>query len=339
MGDGVFKTSHHRHSGRVLPHHRTSYSGLALIMLLAGLAMSAISWPVFADPVSQSGNISIIGNVNGAPPSVAPSITTPATNTVTATSPLKVAGLCTTGLVVAIKRNGLNAGSAICSAIGTYELQVQLLPGRNDLIAQQFDTLNQGSPVSGTVTVTYQPPTPPVPMPQPVPTPAPQPGGRPPVVQSSPRPAPVPAAVMATVKYVYYGATPDVKFVMPITIDSGNPPFAINVDWGDGKSDVVSKPQPGELRLSHIYDKSGMYEVVVSISDKLGLTGYIQTVVVVNGQSLAGIVQASGENGDQLQGKILVAWPIYIVMATLLLGFWLGEHYERRLLGQGTRTA
>jgi hypothetical protein len=314
---------HHRHSGRVLPHHRTSYAGLTTLMLALGLILSAVGLSAgagtsLAGQQTQSGSLDISGIVSGPPPPKAPSIVNPPSNAHFKTRPIQVNGDCLTGLLVAVTRNGVNGGSTICQADGTFVLTLDLFDGRNDLVATQYDNLNQASPPSATTTVFFD-----------VFVPVTSPGG---VVKlqlvppngGSGAPTIAPNQLQIIVDARYQGVNAGDEFTLPIAISGGVPPLAVSVDWGDGSSSLYSQPQLGTLYAKHKYLQAGNYTVGIKTTDAKGNTSFIQTVVVVGGAS-----PAATTSTPPVGGRLLVAWPLYVALALLLLGFWLGERYDR----------
>ena len=324
MSATLFNTSHKKHTGKVMPHHRTSYPALALVLLLGGLFMASLSVSAYADTLSGAGAVAVTGTVNGPPPSVAPTISTPLQNFRSTEEIIKVAGLCTADLFVQIKRNNVNAGSVQCTSTGTYQLQIQLYPGNNDLVAQQFDTLGQSSPISGSLRVGYEAPVAVTPVVTATPISNTKPG-TPPAAKLVALPTPV----TITSSYLYQGAYTDNRFTLPASVAGGKPPYAVNINWGDGSQNVVNVPQVGPLKTGHMYSKDGVFSVIIEIADSTGASAYLQTAIIVTGAGgVAGSVQNDGLDISTLQGRLLLAWPVYVLMGSLVLGFWLGEEYN-----------
>ncbi|MEX1059136.1 MAG: hypothetical protein WEC17_01765, partial [Candidatus Saccharimonadales bacterium] len=220
--------------------------GLLLIPLL-------ITGSVAAQTQQDSGAVGVEGTIPSAAPTQAPSITTPVNGQVFTTLPITVAGLCQNGLLVEVFKNDVFSGSVQCVG-GSYSLQIDLFSGRNDLVARQFDALNQASPDSNTVTVTFNDSLP---------------GGGP--------------RISLTTAYAKRGAAPGDTLTWPITISGGTPPFAISVDWGDKSTpDLLSRDSAGDILLQHIYNQSVIYNITINPSDSKGQTAFLQVVGIGN---------------------------------------------------------
>ncbi len=125
-----------------------------VVAVLFVLLVFGVSNTVFAAappaPNPQSGAVGVQGQIGGAPPSQAPTISVPTNGQRFSNTPITVSGICTKGLLVEIFNNGVFAGSVFCNN-GSFSLQIDLFDGQNDLIARVYDALNQASPDSTTV--------------------------------------------------------------------------------------------------------------------------------------------------------------------------------------------
>ncbi len=268
---------------------------LGLAILAVGLFTSA---SVLA-ATSQSGSVGIEGTIPSNPPTQAPTINIPANGQVFSSTPITVGGLCKTGLLVEIFKNSVFAGSVICAG-GSYSLQIDLFDGRNDLVARQYDNLNQASPDSNLVSITFN-------------------SG---FTPRGPR-------LSLTTLYAKRGADPGTILSWPISISGGKGPYAISIDWGDkSKTDLISRAEPGNLDLEHTYNRSGTYNIVIKATDANGQTAFLQVVGIANGP-----VQQSAAGGavvtPQDQKVPLYVWVILILLIPLLLStFWLGKKHQ-----------
>ncbi|HET8670132.1 MAG TPA: hypothetical protein VFM05_05730, partial [Candidatus Saccharimonadales bacterium] len=121
---------------------------LGLCGLLVGMSFLHTPGAIAQTATTQNpkdGAIGLEGKIPSKPPATAPTITTPSNGAVFNQIPITVGGLCTTGLLVKIFANNVFVGSVMCER-GSYSLQVDLFPGRNDLVARAFDTFDQSSP-------------------------------------------------------------------------------------------------------------------------------------------------------------------------------------------------
>ncbi len=273
------------------------------IMACAALLIAAHGGRAYAaipDPGPQNGQAGLQGKVQTPAPTQAPTIATPSNGQSFGKMPIAVNGLCKTDLLVKVFANNIFVGSAICKG-GSYTMQVTLLDGRNDLVARQFDALDQPSPDSNIVSVTYN--------------------------NSQFENTGVPSLTL-TSPYARKGANPGVEIVWPIVINGGTGPYAISVDWGDGKGqDLLSQPFAGTFNIKHTYQSAGIYTVIIKATDKNGLTAYLQLVGQANGQASGSGSSSSGNNGVIVILKVL--WiPAALMIPLIILSFWLGRRYE-----------
>ncbi len=276
---------------------------LAGAVLLAG--MSVIPAFAAAPPTEnpKQGSAGIQGTVPTPPPDTAATITTPTNGSDFSINPISINGLCTTDLLVKLFSNNVFVGSALC-VNGSYNLQADLFDGRNDLIARIFDALDQPGPDSNTVTVTYH---------------NDQFGG-----------TGIQLLSLSSI-YAKRGANPGAELNWPITITGGTGPYAISVDWGDGKPiSLQSEAFAGSINVKHVYDTAGTYVVIVKATDKNGQTAFLQLV----GQANGAVTQGS-EKSDQglVATSTTVIWiPAAVSIPLIISTFWLGRRYQLTVL-------
>jgi len=275
--------------------------GLLFILVTSG---SLLAGPkVIALTQQQSGSVGLEGTILANPPSTAPTISSPKSGQTFSNLPITVAGLCQSDLLVEVFKNGVFAGSAQC-VNNSYSVQIDLFSGRNDLVARQYDALNQASPDSNIVTVTF--------------------------TDSLPGTGP---RLTLTTAYAKRGAVPNETLTWPITISGGTPPYAISVDWGDkSSSDLISRDSAGNLTLEHIYQRSGIYTIIIKASDSGGQAAFLQVVGIGNGpiqqtsstSQPAKIVQTS-------YNKLLLILLI-ISFGFIISSFWLGKKHQLQVI-------
>lgn len=232
-------------------------------------------------------------------PTQAATIGTPHNGQTFSTSPITVAGICKTGLLVKVFANNVFVGSAMCTN-GSFSLKVSLFSGKNDLVARVYDSLDQAGPDSNVVSVTYH----------------------------DANYAQYGTQLTMTTSYARRGANPGDVLTWPIVLSGGTPPYALSVDWGDSSgSDLKSEDFAGKVNLTHVYDSAGVYEVVVKATDHNGSAAYLQLVAVANGQA----TQAANSTNKNKAATIKVApqWYYFLpVVPLLLIAFWLGGRNE-----------
>ena len=280
------------------------------VFLLVGLCF--FPYTSYAAIQTQSGSVSINSIVPGPPPSTPPTIDTPTQGQNFDTKNISVGGGCISSLLVKVFDNNVFAGSTLCQNDGTWSLLVDLNIGRNDLIARQYDTLNQSSPDSDTVTMYYVPPS---------------------IAPVIPGDSTTPQIQVAEFElrinydYTVVGIFPGQPFRLPISFYGGTPPYAVSIDWGDGSTNLYSRGTEKEFITEHTYKDPGYKTVTIRVTDALGNTAYVQFVIVVNGKV------TSPFNLSLLQGgRIAIAWPVIALTIGLGTGMAGGILFERHYL-------
>lgn len=251
----------------------------------------------------QTGAVGLQGVISSAPPTQGATITIPGNGQTFTNIPITVGGLCPTGLLVKLFKNNVFAGSVNC-ANGSFSLQIDLFSGANELVAKVFDDLDQPGPDSNKVTVTY----------------------------NDNRPGAGSRVTLSSI-FAKRGANPSETLTWPIQLAGGRGPYAISVDWGDGKApDLKSLQFPGNFNIEHVYDNTGTYTVIIKATDADGVTAYLQLVGVGNGA--AGQGNQTGNNVQPtLTPKTKIIWePAALAIPLLISSFWLGKRYEMRIL-------
>jgi hypothetical protein len=263
------------------------------------LTASAQTSPPPQNP--QSGSVGLEGTISSPPPSRAATINNPTSGRAFSSLPVTVSGLCSEGTLVKIFSNNIFIGSAECKN-ASYSLQVDLFSGQNDLIARVYDNLDQAGPDSNTVTVTF----------------------------NDSQLSAFGSRVSLTSNFARLGANPGSVLNWPIILSGGTGPYALSVDWGDGKPQTLkSIPFTGSLNIDHVYDAAGVYRIVVKVTDANGSTAYLQLVGVANGAI------ASSSNGTKGKDNVItitktqiLLWPSLIAIPLIMLTFWIGRRYE-----------
>ena len=298
---------HVRHSGRLAPHHHTSYAGLAFALMLTAVVLTGVSFEVQAeDPGPVTKGVGVNASVAQKIPK-APAISAPASGLEVTSSPINVSGTCENGSIVKIFSNDILVGATSCN--GTYAVPVGVFSGLNTLRAQGFNSVEQPGPSSAAVGVRYA-------VAGPVANPTFQ-------RFSESNTASNQFFIKADTFHIAPGK--EGETVWPIEIVGGSAPYAINVSWGDGKTDVYSLSNAGTLELKHKYENADgkNFPVVVKAADGSNARAYIQLVAVSN---------AAAKPVAKAPFSLLVAWPILLAAVVMVFSFWLGERFELRAL-------
>lgn len=283
---------------RKLGRYVASVAFFAALLAMLLPAQGRAAAPAANNP--QSGSMGVSGVIGSAPPTRGATITTPTNGQTFTNTPIRVAGLCPTGLLVKIFSNNVFMGSVMCTN-GSYSIQIDLFSGRNDLVARVFDSLDQAGPDSNIVRVEFND------------------------QQFSSSGS---SGLILTSDYARRGTNPKTPLVWPIVLSGGTGPYAISIDWGDSKpSDLISRQFPGSFDISHIYDQAGIYTITIKATDKDGLTAYLQLIGIANGA-----ITSNAETGDDEPTIITITkiiWlPAALMLPLILIAFWLGRKYE-----------
>jgi len=271
-------------------------SALATTLLFASAPAHAINpLPI---PPPGVGSYGLEATKLQPPPTTAATIATPNNGSSYTDSPITVSGLCTPELLVQLYDNGVLVGAIDCVS-GSFSLQVSLFTGTNDLTAIQFDDLGQASPISNKVTVNYD----------------------------NAHFSAFGSLITLTSNYGRRAANPGQTLTWPLLLSGGTGPYAFSTNWGDGSgADLKSVALAGEVDISHVYDKAGIYHVTIKVTDVNGVSAFIQVVAIANGKP-------TDTNGSALKAKTItitkiIWWPAVVCVLLLPIAYWLGRRSE-----------
>ena len=303
------KLSQRDHSGHLKPHEHTSYIPLCLLLFIVGIMLTA--YTAYAEsPGPMAGSIGLTGTMPGKAPTVAATITSPTDQQHFNISPVGVSGTCPKTTLVEIFKNDIFAGSTPCTDAGIFSLDVDFLVGQNILVAKVYDALNQPGPDSNKVIVYYDV----------------LPGQAGPITSldfgSS--------QLILSTDTVFRGIFPGQEMNIPISIISGTPPFAINIQWGDSTTKLISRNDNISFIANHTYSKAGNYQISIQATDSMGRIAFLTVAAIVNGQPSA--VATTNNTSTTVTNKLLLLWPLYTAAAAVVTSFFLGERREKRIL-------
>jgi hypothetical protein len=288
---------------------RSLVSFVTLIFTLFALLLPATVRAQVANP--QTGSIGIEGTVPTEPPSIGATISFPTNGQSFSQIPITVSGICPADLLVKIFKNQVFAGAVSCTPQGTFELQIDLFSGDNELVARVFDNLDQPGPDSNIVRVTYNDPTSGVE-----------------VIEQ----------LILTSNYALRGANAGTVLRWPMALAGGTGPYAVSVDWGDGETTQIPLNSAGSFTPEHTYFEPGVYQLTVKATDSRGQTAYLQLVAVSNGQAGQDNTGAGPTGGSLVSRLIIPMWPIYLMFFFMISTFWLGRRYELRRIKDAVRS-
>jgi hypothetical protein len=323
-------------------------------MILLCVGVFLLSWTNFvtADgpyPGPVTNSYTVHASVPGPPPSQPATIESPADAATFTTTPITVTGSCPQNTYETLYRNGAFSGVALCDDTGSYQLQMDLFAGTNQIQARDFSLTDVPGPISNIVSVTYTPPTPP-------------PGssssssgssasssstttsGNSSSATNTGGPVAPSEPLIFKTNFTYQGQYTGTAATWQLDIEGGTAPYAISVDWGDGSHSLISQPHAGLFSIDHTYKKAGGYKgsyvIKFSASDANGTQAFLQLLAIVNNPPGAtGSTQHKPLTGAfssttpaYLAQIMKYVWPGYGIVVLMLTSFWLGERREYHYL-------
>jgi hypothetical protein len=293
-----------------------SYPLFLFLLLCAGVFLIAWTFRAGAD-------ILVTAKVAGPPVTTPAVITSPADGDHFTSIPISVVGTCPANAAyVEIFRNNVMSGTALCNG-GAFQLSTDLFPGANSLVAHVFNVTDDEGPVSATVTVYYDVSNPPSGIPV-----VPSSGG-----------SSAPNLPILKTAFIYKGYHVGQPVEWPLELSGGLPPYAVSVDWGDGTSDLISRPQAGQFDIRHTYNQAGgaknSFTIKVKATDANGNGAFIQFFVIVTPPSIGAsgnIFTKSPPHISSGLSWLWIAWPLYVLILLMAVSYLLGEREELIIL-------
>jgi len=321
----MLKLAHHKHTGKLLPHHHTSYRGLSLVLLVMGVAL------VSMQSVAHASFMDLSAKISGPIPTVAAVITSPTDGTKTSNSNLAVKGTCQdmsppTIIIIYIDDN--NAGSTVCQAGGTFYINVTLAAGTHTLIAKTSNSTDDLGPDSSPIHVTYKPKAPPS---------SSSNANTGSTTGSSGNCTPKDVVrINSTTNYLEYGRLLAANW--EFSISGGCAPYRVTIDWGDGLTDTITVRDNELLTARHGYaELKPYYQVSLSVISADKQTAKFSTVAVtpyIPPVTAGGLVQVDTPFILSFQGSLLRAYLAYLAALAIFGIAWYDKHIKRvRLAG------
>lgn len=272
---------------------------VACLLALCCISSSVSAITPLPEPDPKPGSYGIEATKKQAPPTKGATITTPGNGGSFTNSPIRVSGICPTGLLVQVYNNNVMVGSVMCNN-GSFSLQVGLFPGKNELTAIVYDDLDQAGPVSNKITVDYK----------------------------DTNFTAFGEAVTLTSSYGRRSAPAGSQLSWPLQLSGGTGPYAFSIDWGDGsKPELKSQALPGVVTISHTYEKAGIYSVNITVTDEKGVSAFLQVIAVASGKVDGTATVTPDDTTTATQVRIL--WiPAAIALLLLLPTYWLGRRSQ-----------
>ena len=236
------KLQHHKHTGKVLHHEHTSYRGLAVVLMLAGVVLVGAT---IVQRAAADSLLSVYGTLEVPAPSTGVSITLPNDNATLTSADTLVAGSCPIAspqVTVVLMVDGTAAGSAICDSSNDFSMPLRLTPGAHTLVAQAYTITGQQTPDSQAVHAAYQPKA----------------------AESSSVSG---LSLASAAPFAVLGA--DHTATWNGTVSDGTAPYHFIIDWGDGDREAHTVASASQ-RFSHHYDTLHSYNITLAATDTTG---------------------------------------------------------------------
>ena len=309
----VLRLHHHKHTGKVIAHKHTSYRVLFLLMLLPVMMLTLVDRLNVA-----ASDLFVNAKVMAGLPAGVPMITSPQDGDTMLNANITASGSCPTynpAPIVTLYNNGNFAGSTPCTPEGTFSIPILLSYGTNALIPKLISITDEVGDPGPTVTVT---------LPSSISHPATGGAGLPGL--EGVNAIGLPLRIVPIDMFALVVADGSVSWRGSIV--GGSAPYTIHMDWGDGTNSTTKIGDSSEQIFTHRYDKVGMYDITIVVTDNdgstvsmhiAGITRFVQTGV-------AGL----DTNLQQLPPPIAFIQKyvvqIYIVTLSSLIFLWYLEH-------------
>lgn len=305
----LLKLLEHKHTARRMPHHHTSYRGLWVLLVLAGVSLLLVYRSAHAAEYVVT---AVVPAKIPAQPAV---IDSPNNNSVVHGDNIVVAGSCPVvlpAIVVGIyDGDDVLLGSSICDADGRFSINVHLVHGTNILVPKIFTILHDVGPVGVPITVNY--------------------------TTSTVLAGPMELKVTLNSPFISYRKNQSME--LGVNIQGGSLPYQININWGDNTQNNYTRTKAGDLTFEHTYRQGGTYLIQLVVSDDnhqtvstslAAITLIDNTNSVLNGNSAVngGSEDAAPVNSSAMVGRVVVASYSGTVVAVSL--FWFGAYRQKK---------
>jgi hypothetical protein len=136
----------------------------------------------------------------------------------------------------------------------------------------------------------------------------------------------------------------------PVKIDlalaGGTAPYALAVDWNDGKIEPIPRQDKLPFQIDHTYTEKPRlhtYVIKVAASDLDGNKDYIQLMAAVDRNASYGSANTTNNvptptnTTRNIHTWLKYLWPGYLIVLLMVLCFYLGEREEKRILSRKNR--
>lgn len=304
-------------------------------------------------------------------------ITDPTSGQTFTNSSLNVSGTCPNLSYIKLYDNNIFVGVAWCLPNETFLIATQLYEGQNNLQVQDYNVTNSPGPVTSIVPVSYNQVN------------SSQGSSSSSSSNSSSTSSSsssasstgssnssnsssnnqnssesLTAPLLLTGDYQFKATEVGIPFTSSITLQGGNPPYYVTVNWGDGSSTAYTFDTDPTFTIKHIYYNQGYYPVLVKVADTKGTDRDLQIAALIKqpGSSDVFLPTTSSTSGKQgssnssnctnkacnqqaivelpksnasvtgflasIKSWVWIAWSSYAVVLLMMISFWLGEREE-----------
>lgn len=225
-------------------------------------------------------DLGVTASVNVIIPSEPPVITSPKDGAIINGGKVVVSGGCPTSnapIIVAVYEKLSLLGSDQCSVAGTFSVTVSLANGHHTLKATVVTATNQVGQTSQAVGVVSHPQSA-----------TPSAGGASITPVTSAATLPLPIIVHAKDIFLVIGSGGYVTWHG--SFSGGTSPYAVSIDWGDGKAEKLTVSNHLVQTFTHHYDSLRAYSIGFHVTDsRNGSTAFYSSAVTLALQQVAAI--------------------------------------------------
>lgn len=281
-----------------LSQYITYIGVLGVVTLIVGSGQVLAITPI-PTPDPAPGSYGLEATKPAEPPRVGATISTPGNGSSFNNSPITVTGICPDGLLVEIYNNEVMVGAVMCEG-GSFNIEVSLFAGVNEIRGRVYDALNQVGPESNVMTVNY----------------------------NNTNFRAFGDLITLTSSFGRRAAPLGSTLTWPIQLSGGSGPYALSIDWGDGsQADLKSQSLAGDINISHTYKQAGIYYVSIMVTDSNGVSAFIQLVAVSSGEADDTVVTGTVDNQNSSKTEVLW-WPMVVLLVLLIPTYWIGRRSQ-----------
>lgn len=288
---------HHEHTGKVLHHRHTSYHGLLVIFILAGLFIVGLG----ALNHAAADTFGVTAMVAVPVPATAPIISEPAASSSVPGPSVLVVGSCplvTPQVVATVSVDGTLAGTGACDSRNDFSIPVSLSPGPHQITAGSITIDDQKGPSSSPVSV------------------------------ASAAKVAAPVSITSSSPFIYADGK-NITWTGSIGSTAETANTYVHVDWGDNSQSNYTV-KPGPQSFTHEYATLAAHNVLISASSTSGANSSMQ--VAEAGFSTATFPQPAAPTTPYRDSRTVVGlYGLYLSALCVTVIVWLEARHAARV--------